>query len=682
VAAPKAPKGRRAAKASRVPGLPGRKAAVGAPEAQAEIKSDASNKTASKNIFFIYFPSMLFNDITITPRLILYYSILNLTLAFIKLFSINTIGGGIAMNKRPHKIAFNSIRFKLITGAVCILFILVFLLLYDNFYAAEVIHDQVAKSNKNLLAQYMTQIDANLSAVDSYLSGIAGLNSDIFGLSWGRDDNERLLAKANLVKMLRDDIIAYHYMDSMFIYLPEHNWFIYSMNNAESYTERDAVRQYIAQLTNNEADNYSLSRQGWKPEFINGQYYLLQLHRTESAYVGAWVRVKELLHPLDFTDTWDGGASMLVTTDGQIMAAIGSVSDENINVTGDLNEYYLTGTRNSYLLVGSYSSQGNFNLVALIPDEKIMENLTVLRTIIIAVSFGSILLVTLCLFLLNKMVVRPINNLLSVMNAVGEGNFNLRAESKPGSDEFIQLNKTFNKMVEQIHDLRVDVYEEQLNVQRAELRYLQMQVNPHFFLNSLNIIYRMAQVKKYDLIQEMVLCLLNYFRFMFKRNSIYVSLKEETEHVKNYMRIQELRLPGHFSWNMFVDSSLLERPVPTLIIQSLVENAVKYAISLDDVIEINVDVSVTQRGDKPYMQITVWDTGNGFEEYMLHRIQMEETVTDGLGEHTGLLNLKKRLAFLYKSSAEITFSNRAEGGAVICIIIPIIEVSENEFIDC
>ncbi len=77
------------------------------------------------------------------------------------------------------------------------------------------------------------------------------------------------------------------------------------------------------------------------------------------------------------------------------------------------------------------------------------------------------------------------------------------------------MGGAFNAMMSEVERLRINVYEEQLNKQKEELQRLQLQVNPHFFLNTLNIIYNLAKVKNYELILDMTMSLIRIF-------SIYV----------------------------------------------------------------------------------------------------------------------------------------------------------------
>src|SRR5690606_22194069 len=108
----------------------------------------------------------------------------------------------------------------------------------------------------------------------------------------------------------------------------------------------------------------------------------------------------------------------------------------------------------------------------------------------------------------------------------------------------------------------------QINKQREELQRLQLQVNPHFYLNSLNIVYNLAKVKNYNLIMEMSSALSNYFRFLFRNNTSFVKLRDELEHTRNYLYIQTLRFPEQLKWSINSPEYFNDVPVPPLIVQS------------------------------------------------------------------------------------------------------------------
>lgn len=239
------------------------------------------------------------------------------------------------------------------------------------------------------------------------------------------------------------------------------------------------------------------------------------------------------------------------------------------------------------------------------------------------------------------------------------------------------MNKTFERMTHEIRKLKIDVYEEKLKHQRAELRHLQLQINPHFFLNSLNIIYNLATVRDYVLIQEMTKCLVTYFRYMFRSNSYFVPLIEELTHTANYCRIQELRLPDKLTYSVQqVDEPLAMAEVPPLIIHTMVENIVKHALSMEGTIHVEVTVSEwLDDNQERQLGIRIRDNGPGFPEHILSRLR-DGTWSQGEGEQVGIWNVKKRLRLLYQNRASISFSNHPLGGAVVDIRIPMQSIKE------
>lgn len=566
----------------------------------------------------------------------------------------------------------NSIRFKLIAGAGCVLVPLIGLLIYNNMYAINVIHNQVAESNRNMLVQYMKQIDNSLDVLDNYLSTMAAFDSDIQILSMSTDADSRLVSTANLSEKLSKDILAYRSMDCIFVYNKLSQDFIYGKGESESINERDGVRAYVISLINAapQADTH-LQRSGWVIDKINGQYYLIRLFRSDSSYVGAWVSAKNLMGLMNYTNMSKGGAYLLTTSRGKWMFSSTTVEENQVDVTRDFRHYYLTGKNNQYLLVGATSQKGNFNLIALIQDNEILENLPILKHVITTIAFGAILLLPLSLFLLSKAVIIPLYRIVSAMKKVRDGNIEIRMKPYNTSDEFRLVNETFNTMLDQIHELKINVYEEQLSKQKAELEHLQLQVNPHFFLNSLNILYRLAQTKKYELIQEMSLCLLQYFRYMFRNNHAFVPLRDELQHVRNYIRIQELRFPGSLTSDIQVDEFLLDKPIPPLVIQNFVENSVKYAVNLDELVHLSIEVDYKKTDENELMRILIRDTGKGFSKEVLNGLKAGKHMTNQHGEHIGIWNVQRRLQLLYPGKAAISFSNQQPCGAVVEMTLPL-----------
>lgn len=529
-----------------------------------------------------------------------------------------------------------------------------------------------------MLSLYMREIDKSLGVVDTYLTSMANTNDDLISLDTENDPDYRMMIKVNLSIKLTKDIASYKNIDGIFIYNSSGDDFLYDTNSTGSPQEKDAIKSYIIDTAKYDIPAGELYLKGWSAIKINDQYYLFRIIRTFNNYIGAWVNVQKLLIPLNLINLGQGGASMITTENGIVMATSNSIKDESIDLNKSLTNYYLTGEKNQFLVVGQKSSKGKFNLIALIPDKKILENLPYLQRIVTFIIIAAILLFPVCFMLLRKVVLSPINRLLNAMEKIEDGDIETRLKEYKTSDEFKILNNTFNNMIDQIHELRISIYEEQLSKQKAELERLQLQVNPHFFLNSLNIIYRLAQTEKYGLIQEMSLCLLQYFRYMFRNNMAFVTLGDELNHVRNYIRIQELRFPDNFTYDITVPDFLLNSPVPPLVIQNFVENSIKYAVSLDEPVHLGISIEYVHHDQKPQFEIVIKDTGKGFPDGILKDLQAGKKIIDHRGEHIGIWNVQRRLQLLYSGEASISFSNNEPSGAVVKISLPIKHAEQQE----
>ena len=210
-----------------------------------------------------------------------------------------------------------------------------------------------------------------------------------------------------------------------------------------------------------------------------------------------------------------------------------------------------------------------------------------------------------------------------------------------------------------------------MNKQKLELEHLKLQIRPHFYLNSLNIIYRLAQKQEHKLIKEMALCLMEYFRYILRNNLTFVSLAEELRHVRNYLRIQEMQYAGGFTYEIDVPDFLLDSPVPPLIIQVFVENSIKHAVTLDEPIRIFITANYEKINGKEFLKILVRDTGKGFPDEVLQRFHEGVYYENGVQKHIGIQNTQRRLQLLYKGEASISLSNDIQSGAVVEVDLPL-----------
>ncbi|MDQ6418475.1 histidine kinase [Paenibacillus sp. LHD-117] len=572
-----------------------------------------------------------------------------------------------------------SLKFKLILSVLIMTGPLLSMLLYNNFYAIDVVREQVADSYKNMLSLYMKQIDSGLNDVDIYLNSmLSGI--DLVSLDQAESDADYYDSKFFLFNKLSKDIALYDSLSSFFIYAEKRQDFM-DVNKTQNLTfeEKDLIQQYISDLIQSPRLPGN-AMQRWHYARIGQNDYLIDIVRSGSVYLGGWVRTDQLLAPLQSLQIGEGGSVLLANDLGEPITDTELVDENGIRLHQSEGDYYLTGSDRKYLIVDSASVRGNFKLVAVIPDHHILDRLPYLQGIIWIMTASSLLFIPIGLYFIRQAILVPLYRVLVSMKKVRSGDWSIRVDmQKGGSEEFRVLGESFNSMMTEIETLRVNVYEEQLNKQKEELQRLQLQVNPHFFLNSLNIVYNLAKVKNYDLTMKLTRSLVHYFRYMFRSNTTFVPLKDELEHTRNYLGIQALRFPEKLTWTLEAPRYLTDTPIPPLVIQSFVENSIKHAVTMDRPVHISVRIDFLDEDSGSWVKISIQDTGSGFGEEVLRELQAGRSVENERGEHTGIWNVQRRLYLLYGDSVSIHFANDPEsGGASIFIILPINPLMEDK----
>lgn len=187
------------------------------------------------------------------------------------------------------------------------------------------------------------------------------------------------------------------------------------------------------------------------------------------------------------------------------------------------------------------------------------------------------------------------------------------------------------------------------------------------FLNCLKSLYGMAQRQSFERIQQMILAISNHLRYNFKDNLQLVSLRQEVDHVQNYMRIQHIahHIPPLCEWK--IDQALLDVALPPLSIQTFVENSVKYATKPNEQLQVRVKAILLESDDGNYADITIQDNGGGFDPAILEELNSGD-LTIYTDIHVGISNLRHRLSMLYGDKAWLAFFNTEEGAAAEMIL--------------
>jgi len=288
----------------------------------------------------------------------------------------------------------------------------------------------------------------------------------------------------------------------------------------------------------------------------------------------------------------------------------------------------------------------------------------------------------LLLIILTNTITRPLTRLSAKAEEISHGN---PEDVEPlevfSDDEVGKVTRAFNGMLASIKDYiarirtqlitQSEMKEKNLlmetHLKDAQLKYLQSQINPHFLFNTLNAGAQLAMMEGADRTVEYIRNMADFFRYNVKKNSETVKLSEEIELVDSYMYILNVRFAGEIVFEKDIDESLLDVTVPSMIIQPLVENSIKYGIKDLEPGEGKITLAVYREGDNCCIRVS--DNGIGTDEDIIEKIMSNEkkpSETRGVG----ITNVMERLDLHYNNREVFEIKSKKNEGTHVTIKIP------------
>lgn len=412
---------------------------------------------------------------------------------------------------------------------------------------------------------------------------------------------------------------------------------------------------YLLLKTNLKSLRSDISDRKWKNVTTKNSEYLVKSVHYEGKIIYAVISSEDILKPL---------RKLNIGNNGKL-----SLKEPN-NIP---SENYLIHAQNE-------KTHLPFDIYVLVDYAEVFRNITLLEVFLSAVPIIITILSIIIILYIRQWMIKPITRLTERLSQLGD--------SIPPSEFFIsegileidKANDKLNKVIFDMQELKIREYHSQLELKKIELNYLKNQIRPHFYLNMLSMIHSMLQTKNYKEIEELTILTSNYLRHLFMANQDFSELKDEVQHIKDYLEIQRIRYGNSIYFSLDYNSDLQNTLVPSLLLQTFIENTIKHGFSFQDLFTILLSIKKVKTENSDYIQICIEDNGPGFSKEILSKLNQKQSLITEDGHHIGITNTIERLNLLYPNDYTITFENNEEGGAKILLLIPykIIDGGYNE----
>ena len=320
---------------------------------------------------------------------------------------------------------------------------------------------------------------------------------------------------------------------------------------------------------------------------------------------------------------------------------------------------------NSYIVIQKALPWCGWTLYSAISTDHLNASGLKITSAILLISAITGILCIFCSMLISDTITRPLGKLVALIGQVKQGNFQVQMPIR-GKDEISTLGRHFNDMIHHIQRLLEEIREGSQKLRKSELAALQAQIAPHFLYNTLDSIIWLIRSGQRQQAIEMTRALSGFFRLGISRGYDIISLRDELEHVKNYLIIQKIRYDEKFSYTIQADPDILDCYVLKLILQPLVENAIYHGIKPTDRV-CRIDISAGKQED--WILLKVRDNGRGMTEEEFSRLKAD-LESPGPSQSYGLKNVKLRLDIFFEEQCSLNIQSGYGTGTEITIRIP------------
>lgn len=516
---------------------------------------------------------------------------------------------------------------------------------------------QITKAEDDL-ALYASSMDHIFDILEETLLYLP-INNNSFNqlVSFPQSDTQRhwslLISIKEQISSIKE---IYPFMENIFVYYPEQNLFL----NEKVNPEMTAVIRKQAEDFSGSAASSKL----WNTVSTANGYYLYWLYKRDGYCLGSWISYDALLSYIcqnESTAAADTPTYLLTDFAGNVLTTQGGITvipREDLGATAEKDgQFFITCQA---LHPGVY-------IARILGTAELGLSPHWYSSSFAAVTVLALLLVICVVLCISHWVLTPVKELTQGIEEIASGNIEHRLQNPSGTSlEFEKIETEFNHMMDQLKDMQIQIYQQELEQNETKLRYLSQQIQPHFILNSLNTLYTYSN-RDVEATQKIIRLLSQYYRYVVNIESRYVNLGQELDHIENFLKLQKIRFPRKLDYEILCEDGIDIVPIPPFLLESFIGNSLKYGQDEQEKIMIRIQAVQVE----PFViRISVQDQGEGFSPEILEAIEeyhKTHVKNELLG--TGIYNCIERLNLIYQDRAQIRCYNALPHGAVVEITI-------------
>lgn len=340
----------------------------------------------------------------------------------------------------------------------------------------------------------------------------------------------------------------------------------------------------------------------------------------------------------------------------------GNQYDENIEML-DNNIYILTELIQDDIQYYIYYQTMSIENLKISLNEQVESFIALFA----GIGFSIVVIVVMVTAYVLNSITKPVHELSEATKKIAGGDFSTRV-TVGSEDEIGTLAASVNEMTERLEDFVEKIKEDERKMRHTELRLLQEQINPHFLYNTLDTIVWLVEGNATDKAVNMVVSLSDFFRIVLSKGKEIITLKEEEQHIRSYLEIQQVRYRDILEYDIQIPEELYQYKILKLTLQPLVENSLYHGIK-NKRGKGTIFVTGRLEGNKIYLDVK--DTGVGMNEAELASLRSKiSKPCKETDSGFGLANVNERIRMNFGPEYGMTINSKRGEGTWVQIVIP------------